>query len=298
MAYFVSDTPYSELHELQLDVVAEDLTGANFPFHPVASQNKQLATTNKRVIPAINEVRASTNTVTTTSNNNIAVTFDFLGNPVINAGALKTAIEEIAPTVAEAVLLINELGGEVPAHEVGKDFKEKRLLVHEGTLYRVKEDFTASADIASDIDKLEAVGGGGSDSQGVREFTEGEDYVANSLLIHNSKLYIVKNPFTATIDFSNHEADLEEVGKEYTPPETQEELVNNLVDDIEGGVDYTLPNGMSYIVGSKKLVIYVEGQMYFRGKHFTEVGNAGDVSSVIQFTSSVSKNYALLFRVN
>lgn len=70
------------------------------------------------------------------------------------------------------------------------------------------------------------------------------------------------------------------------------------VENILADTNYTLPNGVTYKVGSNKLKVYVEGNRFFPVAHFTEVGDAESDSTQIQFKSEIDKTYKIFVEVD
>ena len=56
---------------------------------------------------------------------------------------------------------------------------------------------------------------------------------------------------------------------------------------VNANTNYTLPTGMYYEVGNDSLEINYCGSKLIKGVDYNEVGTAGDVSNVIQFTDSI-----------
>ena len=61
----------------------------------------------------------------------------------------------------------------------------------------------------------------------------------------------------------------------------------NLTTTINANTNYTLPTGVYYEVGNNSLEINYCGSKLIKGVDYNEVGTAGDVSNVIQFTDSI-----------
>ena len=56
---------------------------------------------------------------------------------------------------------------------------------------------------------------------------------------------------------------------------------------VNANTNYTLPTGMYYEVGNDSLEINYCGSKLIKGVDYNEVGTAGDVSNVIQFTEAI-----------
>lgn len=56
---------------------------------------------------------------------------------------------------------------------------------------------------------------------------------------------------------------------------------------VNADTNYTLPTGMYYEVGNDSLEINYCGSKLIKGVDYNEVGTAGDVSNVIQFTEAI-----------
>lgn len=56
---------------------------------------------------------------------------------------------------------------------------------------------------------------------------------------------------------------------------------------VNANTNYALPTGMYYEVGNDSLEINYCGSKLIKGVDYNEVGTAGDVSNVIQFTDSI-----------
>ena len=56
---------------------------------------------------------------------------------------------------------------------------------------------------------------------------------------------------------------------------------------VNANTDYTLPSGMYYKVGNNSLEVIYCSTKLVKGQDYNEIGNAGEVSNVIQFTDSI-----------
>lgn len=60
-----------------------------------------------------------------------------------------------------------------------------------------------------------------------------------------------------------------------------------LENTVNANTNYTLPTNMYYEVGNDSLEINYCGSKLIKGVDYNEIGNAGEVSNVIQFTDSI-----------
>ena len=56
---------------------------------------------------------------------------------------------------------------------------------------------------------------------------------------------------------------------------------------VNANTNYTLPSGMYYEVGNDSLEINYCGSKLIKGVDYNEIGNAGEVSNMIQFTEAI-----------
>ena len=56
---------------------------------------------------------------------------------------------------------------------------------------------------------------------------------------------------------------------------------------VNANTNYTLPEGMYYKVGNNSLEVIYCSTKLVKGQDYNEIGNAGDVSNVIQFLDSI-----------
>ncbi len=56
---------------------------------------------------------------------------------------------------------------------------------------------------------------------------------------------------------------------------------------VNANTDYTLPSGMYYKVGNNSLEVIYCSTKLVKGQDYNEIGNAGEVSNVIQFLDSI-----------
>lgn len=66
---------------------------------------------------------------------------------------------------------------------------------------------------------------------------------------------------------------------------------------LSAGTEYTVPE---YVVGHNNLAVYLDGVRVFAGASdgFTEVGNAGTLSTKIKFSSNVATDVQITARVD
>lgn len=103
-------TPYYDnpvRSEMQHDVLTQVLDDSYFPTHALPTLNKRLSTTGKTIVRAINEVLSRTNTVETTCVNMINQMLTVFGG-FLDTPELKTNLEKVAPSVLEAVYLLQQ----------------------------------------------------------------------------------------------------------------------------------------------------------------------------------------------
>lgn len=56
---------------------------------------------------------------------------------------------------------------------------------------------------------------------------------------------------------------------------------------VNANTNYALPTGMYYEVGNDSLEVYYCSTKLQKGVDYNEIGNAGDVSNIIQFTEAI-----------
>ncbi len=66
--------------------------------------------------------------------------------------------------------------------------------------------------------------------------------------------------------------------------------------ELSAGTEYTVPQ---YVVGRNNLVVYLDGVRLFAGAEsgFTEIGEAGSLSTAIKFSSNVAADVQIVARV-
>lgn len=121
----------TNIYEMQHDILAEDLSG-----NPLMKKTKnemtsaKLITTNQRVVGAVNELVKNQENLSVITKNALQTMYNILGDTLLNED-LKERLQQIAPTVIEAVLLLNERAEE--EKDFIKDDYEDVFLVGEET---------------------------------------------------------------------------------------------------------------------------------------------------------------------
>ena len=142
------------------------------------------------------------------------------------------------------------------------------------------------ANIYKIIKTIEDNGGAVQDWAPLKSFQE------KRLIVHNSKLYRIKENYNSSNsiinDIANDKLELLKVGSE--------ERIIELSETIIANEDYILP--LEYEVGSYDLNIFIEGFLFNRGQHYLEIGNPGEISSKIRFLSNIKSGYSLVVKIN
>lgn len=147
----MSYLPEPQRSETQHDVLALVLPDSYFPFHAVPTLNKRLATNQKTIVRAINEVLTLSNTTQNTTNNTLEQVFDvfgaFLGNP-----ALKENAQKVAPTVLEAIAkLSTDLSGDLDNPIILPKAANEMILDAHNAVVFIEEIFFAADQTTSTI---------------------------------------------------------------------------------------------------------------------------------------------------
>lgn len=103
-------TPYYDnpiRSEMQHDVLTQVLDDSYFPTHALPTLNKRLATNGKTIIRAVNELVTSVTDVQNSCVGMINQMFTVFG-AFLNTPELKTNLEKVAPSVLEAIYLLQQ----------------------------------------------------------------------------------------------------------------------------------------------------------------------------------------------